>query len=335
MLVTTPIWVGILMKVPSDSSASTIIHGPSPRRALEPHSLMMPPVMTVGSSPPAVEGVGDERGGGGLAVRAGDGDGCIEPHQLGQHLGAADDGQALGARRLQLGVAGLHRAGDDDIARADQVDRIVADEHADALGAQALDVGAVLLVAALHGVAPGVQDLGDRAHADAADAEDVHGAHVGGHLHLVCFPRWRRAAVLVGVDVTRFAAFGLPAPRPDLRDGLPRRGGPATWRRRRPRPGCPGDVSRLGKRLGEKIRREVLLLQAPGRAGIGQPECVLQLVVVDAHAAAAPGSTGGPSRSAPPPWRRRRGRSPGAPWPSPRAGWGRTAARCARMPAAA
>ena len=55
MLVITPVWVGILTKVPSDSSASTIIHGPSPRRALEPHSLMMPPVMTVGSSPAALK----------------------------------------------------------------------------------------------------------------------------------------------------------------------------------------------------------------------------------------------------------------------------------------
>ena len=51
MLVTTPIWLGILMKVPSDSSASTIIHWPLPRRAFDPQSLMMPPVITVGSSP--------------------------------------------------------------------------------------------------------------------------------------------------------------------------------------------------------------------------------------------------------------------------------------------
>ena len=43
--------MGILMNVPSDSSASTIIHLPSPRRAFEPQSLMMPPVMTVGSRP--------------------------------------------------------------------------------------------------------------------------------------------------------------------------------------------------------------------------------------------------------------------------------------------
>ena len=53
MLVTTPIWVGTLMKVPSNSSASTIIQAPLPSRALEPQSLMMPPVMTVGSRPAA------------------------------------------------------------------------------------------------------------------------------------------------------------------------------------------------------------------------------------------------------------------------------------------
>ncbi len=55
MLVTTPIWVGILTKVPSDSSASTIIHLPLPSRAFDPQSLMMPPVITVGSSPAAVK----------------------------------------------------------------------------------------------------------------------------------------------------------------------------------------------------------------------------------------------------------------------------------------
>ena len=31
--------------------------------------------------------------------------GRIEPHQLGQHLGAADDRQALGARGLELRIA--------------------------------------------------------------------------------------------------------------------------------------------------------------------------------------------------------------------------------------
>ena len=60
------------------------------------------------------EDVGDERGRRRLAVRAGDRHGRIEPHQLGEHLGAADDGKALGARRLELRVAGLDGGGDDD-----------------------------------------------------------------------------------------------------------------------------------------------------------------------------------------------------------------------------
>ena len=46
-----------------------------------------------------VEQRGDERGRRGLAVGAGDGDAALEPHQLGQHLGAAHHRQAFGARR--------------------------------------------------------------------------------------------------------------------------------------------------------------------------------------------------------------------------------------------
>ena len=49
MLVTMPISVGKRTKVPSLSSASTIIHWPLPRRAFDPHWLMMPPEITVGS----------------------------------------------------------------------------------------------------------------------------------------------------------------------------------------------------------------------------------------------------------------------------------------------
>ncbi len=44
--------------------------------------------------------------------------------------------------------------------------------------AQALDVGALGDVRALHAVAHAVQDLGDAAHADAADADEMDGAGV-------------------------------------------------------------------------------------------------------------------------------------------------------------
>ena len=49
--------------------------------------------------PAGVQQRGDQRGGGGLAVRAGDGDGELQPHQFGQHLGAAHHRQALARAR--------------------------------------------------------------------------------------------------------------------------------------------------------------------------------------------------------------------------------------------
>ena len=59
----------------------------------------------------------------------------------------------------------------------------MADEHLDPLRAQAADVSAFLLVAALDLVAFCEEDLGDGAHADAANADDVERPNVAGHLH--------------------------------------------------------------------------------------------------------------------------------------------------------
>ncbi len=129
------------------------------------------------------EDVGEQRCRRRLAVRAGDRDGRIEPHQLGEHFRAPDDRQALLACRDEFGVQRLDRRRNHDIAGADEVDRVMAHENTDALGAQPLDVGAFFLVGALDGVALGDQDLGDRAHADAADADDVKRPYVARHLH--------------------------------------------------------------------------------------------------------------------------------------------------------
>ena len=62
------------------------------------------------------------------------------------------------------------------MGRARDVVGVVADQAGDAMGAQALEIGAVLEVAALHAIAAGVHHLGDGAHADAADAHDVEQA---------------------------------------------------------------------------------------------------------------------------------------------------------------
>ena len=50
----------------------------------------------------------------------------------------------------------------------------VPDGDLDALVAQPFDVGAIGLIGALHGIAEIDQHLGDAAHADAADADEMH-----------------------------------------------------------------------------------------------------------------------------------------------------------------
>ena len=125
----------------------------------------------------------DHRGRRRLAVRAADGDRLAEAHQLGQHLGAPHDRQQLLARGLQLRIGFLDRGRDDHDFGVAEVLGAVADEALDALVAQALHVGAVGLVGALHAVAEIVQHLGDAAHADAADADEMHQADRLRHLH--------------------------------------------------------------------------------------------------------------------------------------------------------
>ena len=61
--------------------------------------------------------------------------------------------------------------------------RLVADGDLDALVAQALDVGAVGDVGALHRIAEIAQHLGDAAHADAADADEMDRADVARQFH--------------------------------------------------------------------------------------------------------------------------------------------------------
>ena len=84
-----------------------------------------------------------QRGGRRLAVSAGDRDALLEPHQLGEHFGAANDRNAARARRDDFRIVALDGGGNDDDRSAREIRRVVADEHRRALLAQSLDVGAV------------------------------------------------------------------------------------------------------------------------------------------------------------------------------------------------
>src|SRR5207244_3368845 len=117
---------------------------------------------------------GDEAGGGGLAVAAGDGHALLEAHQLGQHLGAGDDGDAAGAGGADLGVRLAHGAGGDHhVDVVGEVAFAVADGDAAAQLRQAAGDVALFQVGAADAIAQVEQQLGDAAHADAADPDEV------------------------------------------------------------------------------------------------------------------------------------------------------------------
>ena len=144
---------------------------------------MMPPLITVGSKPPAsssaatIEVVVVLPWVPAMATQ------LFKPHQLGQHFGAAHDRQPLGARRDQFRIVGFDRRGDDHDVGAVKIVGGVPDRDLHALFAQPLDVGALGLIGALHRVAEVDHHLGDAAHADAADADEMHRADVERQFH--------------------------------------------------------------------------------------------------------------------------------------------------------
>ena len=99
-----------------------------------------------GIEAPRVEHRGDHGGRGRLAVGARHGDGEGKAHELRQHLGAADEGNAKRAAGGHFGIIGLDGAGIDDGRGALHMGGGVADEDAGAQARQALGVGARLSV---------------------------------------------------------------------------------------------------------------------------------------------------------------------------------------------
>ena len=93
----------------------------------------------------------------------------------------------------------------------------MTDENANALGAQALDVGAFLLVATLNGITLGDKNFGDGTHADAADADDMERTNVARHLHVNSFPRQMSGLTPIGVARPNLSQ---QVPKRNQRDGL-------------------------------------------------------------------------------------------------------------------
>ena len=132
-----------------------------------------------GIKPAGIQQCGDHRGGGGLAVGAGNRHAAFQPHQFGQHLGPAHHRDALGTRRHHFGIVGLDRGGGDQHGGIGDIVRLLADEDLDALLAQAFDHITFSRIAALHVKAQIGHHLGNAGHADAADADEVDDADIG------------------------------------------------------------------------------------------------------------------------------------------------------------
>ena len=122
---------------------------------------------------------GNHAGGGGFAMRSGHRHGAFQPHQLGQHFGAAHHGDAGLQRGGHLGVVTLYRRAGNHHRRIAKVLGLVPDEHGDAARAQAFHHIALGDVGALHPVTQIGHHLGDTGHADAANAHEMDRADIG------------------------------------------------------------------------------------------------------------------------------------------------------------
>ncbi len=119
---------------------------------------------------------GQQAGGGGLTVGAGDGDAVAIAHQLGEHLRTRHHRDALLQGQRDFRVTGVHRAGNHQHVGTVHVAGVVAEEDFRAEALQALGDGRGLEVGTGDFVTQVEQHLGDAAHAGAADADEVHAA---------------------------------------------------------------------------------------------------------------------------------------------------------------
>ena len=129
----------------------------------------------------------------------------FEAHQLRQHFGAAHDRQVTVAGLDQLRIVGFDRRGNDHHLGVAEIGGIVADRNGNAALAQARHVVIVGDVRALNLVAKCRHDLGDTAHADAANADEMNGPYAARQFHVGL-----SLASFSVRSANRCAASGLP-----------------------------------------------------------------------------------------------------------------------------
>ena len=130
-----------------------------------------------------LEQAGDDHAGRrGLAVRAGDGHEALAGDEPGEGLRTVQHGQPAVEGELVLGVVLPQRAGHDDRVGVANVGGVVSDRDLGAEVAQGGDVRRVAHVGSGDAMPGAEEQARDAAHAGAADADEVHGAELGGDL---------------------------------------------------------------------------------------------------------------------------------------------------------
>ena len=119
-----------------------------------------------------------------LAVRTRDRNPETETHQLGQHLGAADDRNPQLARAQHFRIGGVDSRRRDHHRRITHILRTVAEKHRGALCLQTLRIGGRLQIRTAHRITQRNQHLSDGTHANPADADKKHITHTA---HLAAF----------------------------------------------------------------------------------------------------------------------------------------------------
>ncbi len=144
-----------------------------------------------------------------LAVRARDRDAAPEAHELAEHFRARHDRNAARTRGRDFGVVGFDRARCDEHVDVVDVLRVVALVDARAERGETARRRVLAAIGARYRITEIAEHFGDAAHADAADADEMHAAEVLHDVAVLLEADRRHAATSIQMSAMRRAASGL------------------------------------------------------------------------------------------------------------------------------
>ena len=170
-----------------------------------------------GILPGQLQQAGDHGGGSGLAMGACHADAAgVQPAHIAQENAALQHGNAPGIRLPQLGVVLVNGGGIHDHIRAQHVFGVVPHEHLDAHGPLRVDDAALVHITSGDGIAPGMQDLHQRIHTAAADADEMEALYAVQQVGIKAAQEVHYGPPLLSMMVSRKKGPGGPGEPPHM-----------------------------------------------------------------------------------------------------------------------